>query len=699
MENLKKNLVCPKCRCSLCNDDSGSLFCSSCQGRYNIINGTPDFRKKDEYWCNVSRKKMAILNTLAEESGDWLDAARKIVPEYIGHFASFERADGQFLWPTTKDSRILDAGSMWGGITIPAAQFHGEIYAIDKTVETLEFLKIRAAQMRLNNICTVASGLRELPFSNGFFDLVILNGVLEWVGLDEEVVLERDWKKFGRGCKVGKTIISAENPKMMQLQVLKEAQRVLKPGGSLYLAIENRMGYIYLAGYPDDHMNLPFVCFMPRFLSNAVTKLMFKCEYRTYVYSIPGYRSLLKQSGYGHMDFYGAFTHYINPSEVVPFDLIKGMKNKILSTKKGINRLLLKLVPAGLLKWLCPSVIVTAQKGNAVPNAGSRLGQLLVKAGLLRDSSGGIKIMKYGSRPGNDLTVNYAVYWGNETSPRFFCKICRSKTSTAVLDKESENLKKVQGLLNNTGLASSVPRLLYCGTIDDITFMVMDYIEARRASFDFNDRLRSNMVQLDRELRAAVGFLADFQKRTKIESVKAIPYLCAFLDECRHVLNEKGLLTGEIVAAIYQLKEEINALGETMIPLCSQHGDYDFFYNILFKDNDVKIVDFEHFDPKALPFLDMGTLTLNPILVSYEYVKGKLPLEVLIKKYKLREHLSDWFGLYSGLTGLPKEIARLIPALAALEQRTRECPASRDPETFPINKAFKELLSFRIDIK
>ena len=52
----------------------------------------------------------------------------------------------------------------------------------------------------------------------------------------------------------------------MQLNGLKELHRVLKDDGSIYIAIENRIGLQYLAGYPDDHVNIRFVSFLPRWL-------------------------------------------------------------------------------------------------------------------------------------------------------------------------------------------------------------------------------------------------------------------------------------------------------------------------------------------------------------------------------------------------------------------------------------------------
>jgi len=693
---FRDNLVCPKCRCHLIEDDN-KLICKSCGQSYSFAKkGIIDFREKDAYWCNVSREKMEQLNSLARNSGDWLEAAEKVVPQYASHFKPFYRADCQFLWPCKKDSRILDAGSMWGGIAIPAAQFHAEVYAVDKTIETIEFLNIRAEQMGFNNIYTVASGLRNLPFPDDFFDLVVLNGVLEWVAFQQEVVLEKHWGKFGRGLRPEKSMKYKENPKMMQLKVLREMQRVLKPGGCLYLAIENRIGYIYLVGWPD-HMNIPFICFMPRFVANAVTKLFLKCEYRTYVYTIPGYKSLLKQSNFGKVDFYGAFSHYIRPLEIVPLNLIRKLKEKIVSTKSGIHKKLIRFVPAFLLKWLAPSIIAIAVKGSGPANNKPRLIQLLEKTGLLNKGSSKARIVKCNSRLGNDQAVNHWVYGEDEDRPKYFCKVCRNIKNADILKTEARNLKTVTDKLKDSKLDSNILKLVYFGTIDNITFMVTEFIEAKSSEFNHNRRLRTKLKDLDKEIKMAIEFLAEFQKHTLTRKVDAATYLAGVIETQKGILEKDDLLTKDIDAAINKLQKELYSLKGVTVSLCAQHGDYNFFHNILFNKDEVRVVDFEHFRQEAFPFLDLATLVFNPILMSHERLKKKISLCTLLAKYNLNNYIRHWFELYADLSGLPKELLRLIPPVAALEQRTTQYPHYRDPKTFPINMAFEELMALRIE--
>jgi SAM-dependent methyltransferase/uncharacterized protein YbaR (Trm112 family)/thiamine kinase-like enzyme len=692
-----ENLVCPYCHNQLILQKE-KLVCNSCKREYPIIEGIPNFCQKDEYWCNVGRETMWKLNARARESGDWLAAAKELIPDYLSHIEPFDRADAQFLLPITSNSSILDAGSMWGGFTIPVAQYCGAIFAVDKTIETLTFLKIRAEQMGLGNIHVVASPLRNLPFSNDYFDMVILNGVLEWVAFNQEVVLEKHW-----GKKRTDSATYSKNPRQVQIEVLRELRRVIKPGGHLYLAIENRIGYQYLAGYPDDHMNIRFVPFLPRFIANTITKWKLNCEYRTYIYSLPGYRSLLRDSGFQDMEFYGAFPHYIAPSDIIPLTLIKYWKKPILPVNSQLTRyykkIAAKMFPKGLLKYVSPSFIIIAKKAGGQEQE-ARIIQLFRKAGLLTDSAN-IKIVKQGGRPGNYHTANFFIYIAeNDLKPAYFCKICRDKRYFDILENEANNLKFIDQFLTDTELNASIPKLLYFGTIEGITMLVTQFIEGEAPDVAVdNITSKNNLKKLDKSIQLGIGFLVKFQKYTRVRDVKAAPYLLSVIEKQKGILKENGKLTKEVDIYIKRLIEEIKTFEELRMPICAVHGDYDLC-NLLVDRNKLCIVDFEHFEQEGLPFFDLSNLLFNPILMSHNKLDEGNSLSLFIDKYNIKNYLNKWLEVYAMLSGMPLKVLKILPQIAALEQQTKVYPYYRDPYTYPMypRKAFNELLSLDIEI-
>ena len=693
------NLFCPKCHSGLMNKVD-FLLCSSCSRQYRIISGIPDFREKDEYWCNVSREKMKELNTLAEKSGNWLSTANKLIPQYVGHVEPFYRADCQFLWPTDKDSRILDAGSMWGGITIPAAQYHKEVYAIDKTMETLEFLKIRAGQSGFHNVYPVASSLLDLPFEDHFFDMVIVSGVLEWVALDQDVVLEKQWHGRGSGLRFLQRKKYSHTPATIQLKVLQELRRVLKPEGSLYLAIENRIGYIYLAGWPDEHMNMPFIGLLPRFIANAITKLFLKSEYRTYVYTISGYRSLLEKAGFSKVIFYGVFNHYVKPIFAVPLELVNSLAKKISAKDKWQLKLLSKFIPSKFLGQVSPSVICLASSNQYAIHE-SRIKRVFCEAGLISGQCPDFRAVKWAGRLANTLPVNYLIYTNNSKTPSYFCKIARDRNETDAMASEAEHLASAQDFFVGKDFRANIPRLVYYGTVGGITILVTTYLSGFAVDFFIWDKAKNMPLSfyfgkamhkyatqkwLDGVYPVvikAISFLNDFQRTSTIKKVDASFYLDNEITMYEEQIKKNGLLNGHISELIRGLREKIKGLGKVDLPLCFEHGDYDLC-NILKTKDGINVVDFEHADRGKLPFFDLGNLLFSPLVAQFKKIGHGVTLKEFADIYGWSQKLRKWTEYYSEISGISMGLLRLLPSLAVLEQNAKNYPHWRDPYTYPM---------------
>lgn len=103
------------------------------------------------------------------------------------------------------------------------------------------------------------------------------------------------------------------------------------------------------------------------------------------------------------------------------------------------------------------------------------------------------------------------------------------------------------------------------------------------------------------------------------------------------------------------------------------------------------MLDFEHFQLKGSPFYDLATLIIHPILISYEESGSKQSLSCYMDIFV--PYIQRWVELYSKLSGLPMTEVKSFAQIAANEQRNREYPYYRDPNTFPMNDtvAFNEL--------
>jgi hypothetical protein len=122
-----------------------------------------------------------------------------------------------------------------------------------------------------------------------------MNGVLEWVPIGH-----------------------AGNPRQLQVSALRQAFNLLRPGGYIYVGIENRLGFGYFAGYPDPHCGLPFVTVLPRFLANWYATKKGQDGYRNYLYSSRGYRKLLIEAGFTDVALYLALPSYNHPRYFIP---------------------------------------------------------------------------------------------------------------------------------------------------------------------------------------------------------------------------------------------------------------------------------------------------------------------------------------------------------------------------------------------
>jgi len=183
--------------------------------------------------------------------------------------------------------RILDIGAGKGGIAAAFVDAGASVVCVDRDVTNCIRARKLHEQLGLNNSSEIVHSLAQnLPFEENCFNIVMMNGLLEWVGTN------------------------SKNPEAEQRKAIAEAARVLREDGALYLAIENRLFPAFLI--LDPHTHQLFVNLFPRRVARFLTRKARGGPFSTYIYSIWGLQKMLKDSFADRQVFY-PLPHYHFP--------------------------------------------------------------------------------------------------------------------------------------------------------------------------------------------------------------------------------------------------------------------------------------------------------------------------------------------------------------------------------------------------
>ena len=294
-------LLCPSCKGRLAIAQN-AYQCGGCGASYIVDEGVVRISRKQFYWGLVPKEDMRQVLATAYQQGYRRAVNEWLLPlkgEHIARYALDESRDGfKILLQLSPESVVLDLGSGWGAVATSIARSCGWMVAADPVLENLRFLNIRAEQEGIRNLSLLHTDPLDyafIPIEDESIDAAILNGVLEWVGAAK----------------------ASSSPARCQLEALREVRRVLKPRGVLYIGIENRVGYQLLLGRPDSHSGLRFATILPRCLASLYSRVARGTDYRTYTYSIPGYKRLLGDAGFDRVNFHWPVFTYQDPDYVV----------------------------------------------------------------------------------------------------------------------------------------------------------------------------------------------------------------------------------------------------------------------------------------------------------------------------------------------------------------------------------------------
>lgn len=235
------------------------------------------------------------------ESAPWREVLPTYAPEsLLEYITSPRRAAFQDVIPVQDGARILDIGAGLGAIAAGLADRH-HVVALEGVWERTRFLAVRKRQDALSNLTVLNGDLAKSRLAPGQFDVIVVNGVLEWVGLFDLTT----------------------SPEEAQRRFLSSLCELLRPGGFIYVGIENRFGWAQFRG-ALDHSGIRYTSLMPRWMARWVCSSVARYRsthnsgYRTLTYSFSGYDKLFKSAGMSMHSAWIAVHGYNMPDELVP---------------------------------------------------------------------------------------------------------------------------------------------------------------------------------------------------------------------------------------------------------------------------------------------------------------------------------------------------------------------------------------------
>ena len=278
------------------------MECPACGAHWPLDQTIPSYGSAN-YHGDVTQETLHELIALAEQ-GHWLTAARTMFrasnPELYDYVADLNRASWIPILPIAANSTVLDVNSGLGALTHALALNYRRVVSIEPVADMVRFAKIRLDQEGLENVDLVQTTLAGLPFSSDTFDLIVLNGVLEWV---------HEWRSSGTSRDA-------------QVTILTHLRRLLKPRGVLVIGSENRFGHSSLLrrrGRPRGR-SISRMCSWLDALYRRLEKPGF---YRSladstkndgpYTHSPNGYVDLLRQAGFPRADLWWPPNGYNSP--------------------------------------------------------------------------------------------------------------------------------------------------------------------------------------------------------------------------------------------------------------------------------------------------------------------------------------------------------------------------------------------------
>jgi len=583
---MKNFFKCPSCGNTALLYGKTTVKCRECSSLYEYQEGIYLLKKNEaKFYWGVEQVKMEKMLDSAREVG-WENAMH-------GFISSLSEKDAKLIWARTFDPRrsalqglinlkksdkVLEIGPGWGAIALHIAPNCRQYVAMDQIRVHLEWIRETMQHFDQDNVDLVCSGNDNfLPFMDNYFDKVIMNGVLEWVASN-----------------------TPGDPRQVQQRFLRQIAGILKPDGQLYVGIENRINWKYFLGVPEGHLGMKYGALLPRFATRFYLKKRRDQAFREYTYTVWGYKKLLRQAGFNFKRFYSTLPMYSNIRRIYPIKMSrKSYLKKILPWQKFESNELFARFPTILFSHCLgfTSAKNEFSEQSLVENILCRVTQQLgIGKPVLHNA-----LCKISNTGKSTLLFEYEnkKYWLSIGLNRFArASIVQNKKAGAFLKAHLSEEKH----------RAYLPKVLLQGKVENYPYLVEEYREGAMADTILKNNL--HFENFNQEVLEFLDVLAGNAKSVCLEGEIYTRLVAAPLSNLRKWFSEDEFkqFAGWFENTQEWLEE--NLYGE-FVPLTPRHGDL-VPTNCIIQDGQLSaIIDWELFEPEALPLSDFIIFTGN----------------------------------------------------------------------------------------
>lgn len=602
--------------CSVCDShpvlilDVLRLRCPVCARVVEQKDGIWAFTQ-DIYWGELSEERMKALLASIERDGFSI-AIRNLQAQEPGAFQFAmdpARADWRFGMSLKPTDTVLDVGCGMGGNTFGLCDVVKEVIAFDLAWMRAKFVQQRALAEGKKNITVFAADFIDLPMREASVDVIVFNGILEWVGQS----------------------LKFDNPSEVQRWVLQKCFRMLKPGGRMYVGIENRFSFSYLLG--PDHVGLRSIAWMPRWIARPYCRWRLGKDYRTYVYSKRGYERLFHEAGFADVRVLLPYPGYNDQRLLIPFSDVRFLRYAIANLMGNLNwkkRFVkwLSLIP-GVLQvyrhFFFSYDIYGVKPPSNLPDVSSTRIKLHNGTGYRNPKVSFIKF--------------------EDGKPSVFQKTVRLPSDASVIERAFLALKRANGF----GIPG-IPKAISLVQEQGIFVSSESIMKGRALRYEDPTEVERAMIWLDVFSKRVVDGVYDVRALSDLLESTLLSMHSTDLEWLHEVRNIFDRFSG-VLGNDFQL------------PRVPAHGDATPSNILCSKNGGIAVIDWDRFGDIAMPLFDLFTLAErctpsgeNPFLryrvailrqaailnISEKAVPLLSVFYVLLSDWRKRERMFEW---------------------------------------------------------